>query len=49
MEGRKKGGRDESFGDNQDESPGDCPKWLSLQLLTWKLRGLPPTSLEMRP
>lgn len=29
MEGRNKGGRSESFGDNQDESPGDCPKWLS--------------------
>lgn len=49
MEGRNKGGRSESFGDNQDESPGDCPKWLSLQPLTWKLRAPPPTSLEMRP
>lgn len=48
-EGRNKGGRSESFGDNQDEPSGDCPKWLSLQPLTWKLRAPPPTSLEMRP
>lgn len=48
-EGRRKGRRSESFGDNQDKSPGDCPKCLSHQHPMWKLRGPPPTSLEMRP